>query len=281
MHSGMTRERAAELGVALLETSYSIDGNEVREGQEISREELLERMRGGASVGTSQPSPADVMDLWNRELENADQIVYIPIGSGLSGSCQSAMMLSGEEAYAGRVFVVDNGRVSVPQLCTVLDALKMVEKGYSAQQIKAVLEESRDAMGVYLAVDNLDYLKRGGRISGAVAAVGKLINIKPVVHISTEKIEEFQNCRGMKKARKAMIEAVKNDLETKAKEWYDKGEFYLLAASSAALEVTKEWVQEIEEAFPGIPVMWDDLSMAITCHTGPDSLGIGYSCREL
>jgi DegV family protein with EDD domain len=281
MHSGITKERAESLGIALLETAYSIDGKEVTEGNSIPREEVLERMRAGAAVATSQPSPAQVMDLWDRELASADQLVYIPISSGLSGSCQSAMMLAQEDTYKGRVFVVDNGRVSTPQSCTVLDALEMVKKGYSAEKIKRVLEELREQVGIYLAVDNLDYLRRGGRITGAVAVVGKLINIKPIVRFGTGKIEEFQNCRGMKKARKTMIEAVKNDLKSKVKDWYEKGAFHLLAASSATPEVTAEWVKEIEEAFPGIPVLWDYLPLAVTCHTGPDSLGIGYSCREI
>lgn len=278
-HSGITQKQAQELGIMVLPMPFYFDDACYYEDITLSREDFFEKLDSGITVVTSQPSPADVMKLWDEGLKRYEQIVYIPISSGLSGSCASALSLAQEEPYSGNVFVVDNGRVSTPLHRSVLDALELIEEGYSAPEIKDILEESRDKMVIYVSVETLEHLKRGGRISPATAALGTVLNIKPVLKFDVGTLDTFKKCRGTSKARKVMIEAMKQDLETTFREWYEKGEVYLLAASSSSKEVTNEWVQEIKEAFPGMEVMCDDLSLGVSCHIGQGGLGIGCSCR--
>lgn len=278
-HSGITQKQAQELGIMVLPMPFYFDDACYYEDITLSREDFFEKLDSGITVVTSQPSPADVMKLWDEGLKRYEQIVYIPISSGLSGSCASALSLAQEEPYSGNVFVVDNGRVSTPLHRSVLDALELIEEGYSAPEIKDILEESRDKMVIYVSVETLEHLKRGGRISPATAALGTVLNIKPVLKFDVGTLDTFKKCRGTSKARKVMIEAMKQDLETTFREWYEKGEVYLLAASSSSKEVTNEWVQEIKEAFPGMEVMCDNLSLGVSCHIGQGGLGIGCSCR--
>lgn len=278
-HSGITQEQANELGIFVLPMPFYFEGECYYENIDLSKEDFWEKLRKGANVSTSQPSPEAVMEIWDKALSEYEQILYIPISSGLSGSCQTAMALAQEEAYENRVFVVDNGRVSTPFHRSILDALEMIEEGYSAKQIKDSLEQARANMVIYVAVETLEYLKRGGRISAATAAIGNILNIKPVLKFDVGKLDTFKKCRGFAMAKKVMIEAMKHDLETTFQEYYEKGEVYLLAASSAIDEVTKQWVEEIKAAFPGMEVMCDNLSMGVSCHIGPGGLGIGCSCR--
>ncbi len=175
--------------------------------------------------------------------------------------------------------MVDNGRVSTPLHRSVLDALELIDEGYSPQEIKEILEEARDKMVIYVGVETLVHLKNGGRISPAAATLGTVLNIKPVLKFDVGTLDTFKKCRGFANARKVMIEAMRHDLETTFREWYEKGEVYLLAASSSAKEVTKEWIAEIADAFPGMEVMCDDLSLGVSCHIGQSGLGIGCSCR--
>ena len=219
------------------------------------------------------------MAFWDDALKEYEQIVYIPISSGLSGSCAAAAALAREDAYEGRVFVVDNGRVSAPQHRAVLDALELVEEGYSAVEIRDILEAARDQMVIYVGVETLKYLKRGGRISPATAALGTVLHIKPVLKFDVGTLDTFQKCRGFGKAKKTMLEAMRHDLETQWKAYYDRGEVSLLAASSASPEATKEWVQEIRREFPGMGILCDELSLGVSCHIGPGGLGIACSCR--
>lgn len=278
-HSGITQEEAKRMGVEVLPMPFTIDGKEYEEEITLSREHFFEQLRSGAQVSTSQPSLTAVTELWDRVLKEYDTIVYIPLSSGLSGSCATATALASDEPYAGKVFVVDNGRASAPMLRSIMDALELQKEGCSAEQIKEILENAKGDMSIYIAVETLEYLRKGGRISAATAAVGTLLNIKPVLRLHIGLLESFQKCRGLKKAKKAMLEALRHDLETKFKEEFENGEVYMLAASSAAREVTAEWVKEIEEAFPGMEVLSGDLSLGICCHTGPGALGVGFSCR--
>lgn len=278
-HSGITRDEAKRLGVRVLPMPFYIGEDCYLEDVSISRAEFLGKLAGGADVSTSQPSPAAVMELWDEALTEYGQVVYIPISSGLSGSCAAAQALAREDAYEGRVFVVDNGRVSAPQHRAVLDALELVSEGYSAAEIKEILEAARAEMAIYIGVETLAYLKKGGRVSPAAAALGTVLNIKPVLKFDVGMLDTFQKCRGFGKARKVMLEAVRHDLETRWKEAYERGEVYLLAASSASLEATEEWVREIREEFPGMEVLCDELSLGVSCHIGPGGLGIACSCR--
>lgn len=278
-HSGITQKQAKELDIMVLPMPFYFDEECYYEDVNLSREEFFQRLDSGSKVATSQPSPADVMKLWEEGLEKYEQTIYLPISSGLSGSCGAALAMAQEPPYEGRIFVVDNGRVSTALHRSVLDALELIEEGYTAPQIKEILEESRDKMVIYVGVETLEHLKRGGRISTATAALGTVLNIKPVLKFDVGTLDTFKKCHGFSKARKAMIEAMQHDLNTTFREWKEKGEVYLLAASSSSKETTEEWVQEIREAFPGMEILCDDLSMGVSCHIGQGGLGIGCSCR--
>jgi DegV family protein with EDD domain len=278
-NSSIDQTLAAGLDIRVLPMPFEIDGKPCREGIDLQRGEFLAHLEKGAQVSTSQPSPADVMAFWDEALTQFETVVYIPISSGLSGSCATAMALSQEEPYENRVFVVDNGRVATPQHRSVLDALEMVQEGYTAGQIKTMLEADRDKMVIYVGLKTVEYLKRGGRLTPSAAAIATVLHIRPVLRFDTGILEPYKKCQGFKRVRRAMIEAMKQDLETRFKPWYDRGEVSLLAASSASPEETASWVQEIEEAFPGLPVLCDDLSLGVSCHIGPGGLGIGCSCK--
>ena len=219
------------------------------------------------------------MNTWREALNEHEAVVYIPLTSGLSGACGTAQMLAQEDEFEGKVFVVDNGRVSTPLHRSVLDALELAEEGYSAGDIKQMLEAARDDMVVYIAVETLEYLKKGGRVSAATAAIGTILNIKPILKLTTGLLESHKNCRGMKKARKEMIELIRQDLNETFREQYENNEVYLLAATSAEESVSQDWVKEIQESFPNLPVMHDPLTFGLTCHIGPGGLGIGISCK--
>ena len=278
-HSGITVQEAESLGIMVLSMPFYIREQCYYEDVSITREEFFEYLKNGERVSTSQPSPEDVMELWRKGLKEYESILYIPMSSGLSGSCNTAMMLANEDEFAGKVFVVDNGRVSTPLHRSVLDAIELKEEGYTVEEIKAVLEKSRANMSIYLGVETLEHLKNGGRITPATAAIGTLLNIKPVLKFDVGILETHRKCRGMKKARREMLEALKQDFETIYREDYEKGEVYLLAASSADEETTKSWIEEINEAFPGMDVQCDRLSLGLACHTGEGALGVGCSCK--
>lgn len=278
-HSSITQKQAKELGVTVLPMPFYINGTCYLEDVTLSREEFFRQLNSGADITTSQPSPAEVMDYWDRALMEYEQILYIPISSGLSGSCATASAMAQETPYRDRVFVVDNGRVSTPLHCTILDALDLIEKGLSALEIKRILEEYRDKMVIYVGVDTLEHLKKGGRITPAAAAIGSVLNIKPVLRFDVGTLEPYKKCRGFLKAKRAMLEAMQHDLSTRFRDWYEKGEIYLLAASSSTKEATEEWIAEIKAHFPGMDVMCDDLSLGVSSHIGYGGLGIGCSCK--
>ena len=278
-HSGILPAQAEQLGISVLPMPFYVDEECYYEGVSITREQFFQYLREGKKVSTSQPSPEAVMEFWRACLKEYEELVYIPMSSGLSGSCHTAIILSRDEEFEGKVFVVDNGRVATPLHRSILDALEMVEEGLHAQQIKDALETAKENMSIYIAVESLENLKKGGRISPATAALGTLLNIKPILKLGTEVLDTYKKSRGMKKARKEMIEAMKQDFETVFREYYERGEIYLLAASSADEETTKGWLKEIREAFPGMEVMCDNLTLGISCHTGEGGLGIGCSCR--
>lgn len=280
-HSSISPELARELGIYLLPMPFIIDGECYYEGIDLSREIFFEKLSSGASMATSQPAPADVLAIWDRALEECEQVLYMPLSSGLSSSCAVAETLAQDEPYAGRVLVVDHGRISTPLHRFILDALEMIERGIPAERIRDILTANRDRMCIYIAVETLEYLKKGGRITPAAAAIGTLLHIKPVLQLATGKLEPYKKCRGFHKAKVAMLEAIRHDLDTRFKDELARGELQLMAASSATPEQTKEWVAEIESVFPDMPVMCDDLSLGVCCHTGAGALGVGLSCKPL
>lgn len=278
-HSSISPAEAAMLGIHVLPMPFEIDGRDYFEGVNITRQQFFGYQRAGARIGTSQPAPAAVMELWDRLLEAYESLLYMPISSGLSNACQTAIALAKEAPYAGRVFVVDNGRVGTPLHRSVLDAIELVKAGLSAAECKAALEAARNDLVIYIAVETLEYLKRGGRISSATAAVGTLLNIKPILHLTTGKLESFKKARGMNKACDIMLESIREDLATRFQAAHARGDVFLLAAGSADVATTAKWLKQIEAAFPGMPVLYDDLSMGVSCHTGEGALGIGLSVR--
>lgn len=278
-HSGITPQEAKKLGVMVLPMPFYIEEECFYEGVSITRSEFFEQLGSGKRVTTSQPSPESVMELWTEGLKEYEKILYIPMSSGLSGSCYTAKMLAEEDEFAGRILVVDNGRVSTLLHRSILDALELIEEGYCAEEIKDLLEKSRADMVIYLAVETLEHLKKGGRITPTTAAIGTLLNIKPVLKFDVGVLETHRKCRGMKKARKEMLETMKHYFETTFREQYENGDIYLLAASSADEETTKGWIEEIQNFFPGMEILSDKLSLGLSCHTGEGALGIGCSCR--
>ena len=280
-HSGILPEEAEKLGIKVLPMPFYINDTLYLEGLDLSREDFYEKLRQGVNVSTSQPSPQEVMEMWDDMLKTYEEILYIPISSGLSGSCMTAQGLAQDEEYEGKVFVVDNGHVSTPLHRSILDAVEMVEEGYSAEQIKKILEDTKEQMVIYIGLSTLKYLKKGGRISSTSALLANVLNIKPVMKFGTGVLDVYQKCRGMKKSRKVMIDAMKQELETTFHDAYKEGKVYLMAASSSSEEVTKEWIEQIKEAFPGMEVMSDYLSFGLSCHIGPDGLGIGCTCKPV
>ncbi|MBQ1189364.1 MAG: DegV family protein [Lachnospiraceae bacterium] len=276
-HSGITQEEAKQLGIWVLPMPFYIDGECYLEGINLTREEFFEKLEGGSAIATSQPSPADVCDVWDWALKEFEKVLYLPLSSGLSGSCETAMALARDEQYEGKILVVDHGQISTPLHQIVFDTLELIEKGYSAEQIKEILESGKDRMMIYIGVETLEYLKRGGRVTPAAAAIGSVLNIKPVLKLETGKLDSFKKCRGFSKVKKTMIEAMKQEMDTRFADALADGQLRLLAASSADKEETENWVKEIEDAFPGMKVFCDPLSLGVSCHTGAGALGIGCS----
>lgn len=278
-NSGIDVKEAERLGVMMLPMPFYVDDICCYENVTLSREQFFEKMSSGADVKTSQPSPAAVLELWDQALETFDELVYIPMSSGLSGSYMSAVALAQDEPYEGRVFVVDMGRVSTPMYRSVLDAMELIEEGYSAKEIREILESGREDMVIYVAVETLEYLKKGGRISGAAEVLGNLLNIKPVLRFDVGKLDTYKKCRGFHKAKKTMIEAMHQEIEGHFKEAYEAGELYLMAATSTSDEETEKWVEEIKEAFPGMEILCTPLPLSLCCHIGQGGVGIGCSSR--
>lgn len=269
-NSGITQIQGRELGVRVLPMPFYIDEKLYFEEITLSQEEFYRRLQSDAEIHTSQPSPKDVTDLWDEILKEHDEIVYIPMSSGLSASCQTAMMLAQE--YDGRVQVVDNQRISVTQRQSVLDALELVRRGKSAKEIREILEQEKKKSSIYITLETLKYLKKGGRITPAAAAIGTVLNLKPVLQIQGERLDAFAKVRGKKAARKTIINAIRSDLETRFADEWAAGRVYLEAAYTGNPEEAMDWKAELEAAFPGMKVHMDPLSLSVSCHIGPGAL---------
>ena len=274
-HSSISQAEAEKLGIRVLPMPFYIDGECYYEGINLTREEFFSKLESGSKITTSQPGPADVYDIWDKALEEYEKVLYMPLSSGLSGSYATAVAMAQEEPYEGRIIVVDHGQIAAPLYRMILDTLDMIEKGYSAEKIKEILESGKNRMMIYIGVQTLEYLKRGGRVTPAAAAIGSVLNIKPVLKLETGKLDSFKKCRGFGKAKKAMIEAMQEEINVRFADAKADGQIHLLAATSANEEETAEWVCEIEEAFPGMKVFCAPLSLGVSCHTGTGALGIG------
>lgn len=271
-NSGYTKEEAKAEGVYLIPMPFYIDGKEYYEGVDLTPEEFYEALENDAEVSTSQPSPDSMLKLWDELLETYDEVIYLPMSSGLSGTCQTANMLA--QDYEGRVFVVDNQRISVPLKHSVQDALVLAEAGKSASEIRDYLERTKFDSVIYITVDTLKYLKKGGRITPAAAALGTLLKIKPVLQIRGEKLDSYAKARTMNQAKHLMIEALKKDID----EMFDghTNEVHFDIAYTRNYEAAVEMKKQIEEAFEGCEVsIINPLSLSIACHIGEGALGIG------
>lgn len=268
-NSGITQAQAKELGIRVLPMPFYINEELFYEDITLSQEHFYEKLAEDADVSTSQPSPAEVMDLWDELLEEYDEVVYIPMSSGLSSSCDTAKMLA--EDYDGKVQVVDNLRISILQRQSVLDAIEMTKIGKTAKEIKEYLEEEKLETSVYITVDTLKYLKKGGRITPAAAAIGTVLNLKPVLQIQGAKLDSFSKARGWKSAKKIMLDAAEKDKN----ERFAGKEVYIHAAYTCSEEEAEEWRKEIEARFPGYEIHMDKLSLSVACHIGNGSKAIG------
>ena len=274
-NSGITQAQAGELGIFVLPMPFMINGETFEEDINLTQEEFYKRQAEDADISTSQPSPQDVTDLWDKLLaEGYDQIVHIPMSSGLSGSCQTARMLADD--YEGKVFVVNNQRISVTQRRSVQDALDMAAAGMDAEAICKKLEETGLDSTIYITVDTLKYLKKGGRITPAAAALGTLLRLKPVLTIQGEKLDAFAKARTMKQARSMMITAITRDLETRFDDVTGE-KTYIDVAHTDNDEMAQELAAELRELFPETEVHVDPLSLSVACHIGPGALAIAAS----
>lgn len=274
-NSGITQEQAEKLGVYVIPMPFYIDGELFYEGITLTQEQFYEKLSEDAEISTSQPSPGDVMEMWDKLLEEYDEIVHIPMSSGLSSSCETAAMLA--EDYDGRVQVVNNQRISVTQRQSVLDARMLAGEGRSAAEIKGLLEASKLESSIYITLETLKYLKKGGRITPAAAAVGTLLNLKPVLQIQGEKLDAFAKARGMKQAKKTMLEAMKHDFETRFADAGGAEGMYLAAAYTAEPDEAEQWLSELAAVFPEYEIHADPLSLSVACHIGPGALAVACS----
>ena len=274
-NSGITQACAKELGISVLPMPFYINGRLYYEDIDLTQEQFYKALGEDAEISTSQPSPGDVTDLWDGLLKEYDEVVHIPMSSGLSSSCQTAIMLADD--YDGKVQVVNNQRISVTQRQSVMDAKMLAEAGKSAAEIKKILTDQKLDSSIYITLDTLKYLKKGGRITPAAAAIGTVLNLKPVLQIQGEKLDAYAKVRGKKQAKRAMLKAMKNDWETRFKEYASDGEMCLQAAYTGNLEEAEEFKKEIQEVFPGMEIHMDPLSLSVACHIGYGALAVACS----
>ena len=269
-NSGITQSRGKELGIYVLPMPFFIDGELFLEDISLTQEQFYERLGADSEISTSQPSPGDVMELWEKLLREYDEIVHIPMSSWLSNSCETAMSIAAE--YDGKVQVVNNQRISVTQEQSVYDAMKLRSQGKTAREIREVLEREKFQSSIYITVDTLKYLKKGGRVTPAAAAIGTVLNLKPVLQIQGEKLDAFAKVRGWKAAKKTMLKAIEADLSGRFADV--KEDMILGMAYTCSREEAQEWKKEIQERFPGYEMLEGPLSLSVACHIGPGAMAV-------
>ena len=274
-NSGITQKEGKELGISVIPMPFYINDELYFEDITLTQEEFYQKLDEDADIKTSQPAPGDVLDLWEKLLEDHDEIVHIAMSSGLSSSCATAAMLADD--YDGKVQVVDNQRISVTQRQSVADAMKLAEEGKSAKEIKDILEADKLDSGIFIMVDTLKYLKKGGRVTSAGAAIGTVLGIKPVLQIHGEKLDAFAKTRGVKQAKKKMIAAVRKELE----ERFPDGDFakhaYLQSAYTKDKEAALKWKEELMAEFTEMEFQQDPLSLSVACHIGAGALAVAWT----
>ena len=270
-NSGITQMEGKEMGIGVVPMPFTIDDKTYFEDINLTRKEFFQMMEDGKDIVTSQPSPGDLMDMWDKALEKNDQVVYIPMSSGLSGSCQSARMLAND--YNGRVFVVNNQRISVTQRRSVEDAMTFAQNGLDAARIREILERERFDASIYIMLDTLKYLKKGGRITPAAAAIGTLMRIKPVLQIKGERLDAFSKARTLAQGKTTMINAIHHDIDT-LYGGMDPENVYIYAVHAQVPEAFSVYKEEVAAAFPGMKIEEGQLSLSVCCHIGPGALAI-------
>ena len=273
-NSGITQQMGKDMGVSVVPMPFMIGEKTYYEDVTMSREEFFQRMENKEKIITSQPSPGEVMKIWDRALEKNDQVVYIPMSSGLSGSCQSALMFADD--YDGRVQVVNNQRISVTMRASVLDALALAEKGFDAVRIKEILEKAKFDSSIYIMLDTLEHLKRGGRITPAAAAIGTLLRLKPVLQIQGEKLDAYSKARTVNQGKTTMLSAMKKDIAERFG-GTDTETCHLYAVHASCPDLFEPWRNEVRAAFPAFRVSDDVLSLSVCTHIGPGALAIACS----
>ena len=274
-NSGITQEEGKQLGIRIVPMPFMINGEEYLEDITLTQQEFYAKLGEGSDISTSQPSPESIMALWDEVLEEYDEIVHIPMSSGLSGSCQTAMMLA--EDYDGKVEVVNNQRISVTQRQSALDAKELAAKGMCAAEIKEKLEAVKFDSSIYITLDTLKYLKKGGRITPAAAALGTLLRLKPVLTVQGEKLDAFAKARTMKQAKSIMVAAITKDLEERFGDRTGKN-VHLAVAHTDNQEEADEFAKELRELFPATgEIVIAPLSLSVSCHIGPVSVAVACS----
>jgi len=277
-NSGITQAQAEELGIYVLPMPFEIGGVLYYEDITLSQREFYEKLRENVSISTSQPSIADVQELWDNLLKKYDEIVHIPMSSSLSSSYETSMMLSGDEAYDGKVFSVNNQRISVTQRQSVLDAALMARQGKSASEICSYLEQDKMESSIYIMLDTLQYLKKGGRITPAAAALGTLLRLKPVLQIQGGKLDAFAKARTVKQGRQIMIDAIKKDMENRFAQYCKEHTFRIYIAHTDNEVMAMNLKEELMQVFPEVGDIYvDSLSLSVSCHIGPGALAIACS----
>lgn len=270
---GIMPERGRQLGVSIVPMPIIIDEVTYYENVDLTADTFYKKQKEGSEISSSQPAPESILKIWDELLETHDEVVYIPMSASLSGSCQSALAFA--EEYEGKVYVVNNYRISVTQVQAVLDAKYLAEQGKSGKEIKDILEEEALDASIYICVDTLEYLRKGGRITAAGAAIGTALNIKPVLSIQGGKLDAYAKVRGRKGAFRTMCKALRKDLDTRFAELYKNGELMFgIANTYMPEEELEQWKAEFQKEFPGEEILYAPLTLSIGCHIGPGGLGI-------
>lgn len=280
-NSGITQNEAKELGIHVVPMPVLMDGEIYYEDLTLTQEQFYEKLLGDVNISTSQPNPIDVGDVWRTYLKSYDSIVYIPMSSGLSETCHTlAHLAESEEEFAGKVYVVNNQRISVTQRQCVMDAIKMANEGKSAKEIHDWLIETKMKSSIYIMVDTLKYLKKGGRLTPAVAMIGTLLKIKPVLQIQGEKLDQYKKVRKLVDAKTEMISALRHDFETRFKDVVDAGKMTCSVAHTKNFDEAEKFKEELIHTFPNVEFTFvDPLSLSVSVHIGPGALAAACAIK--
>lgn len=274
-NSGITQRQGKEMGIEVVPMPFFINETQYLEDITMTQEDFYRALQDDrAEVSTSQPSPETIMEIWTQGLEEYDEIVHIPMSSGISSSCATAMMLAQEDEFEGRVYVVDNQRISVTQRRSVLQAKELTDRGFSGKEIFDILTRDKLESSIYIMVDTLKYLKKGGRLTPAVAAIGTVLRIKPVLQIQGDKLDSYAKVKTLKQAKQTMIKAITSDLEHR---FANSGNMYIDIAHTQNQEEAEKFREELNLLFPRHDIHIDPLSLSVSCHIGPGALAVTLS----